>query len=104
MLRIRNFCPDPIRNRNKHLDPDSNPDPKPDSNPDPNKSEKKEPGIQAKMMKVISALWNRNYFYVPVRVPVPTFEKLWFRFRLLKSYGLGGFIRLYIYMSPTAEC
>jgi hypothetical protein len=38
------------------------------------------------------ALWNRNYFFsVQVSVPVPTFEKLWFRFRLvlLKSYGSG---------------
>jgi hypothetical protein len=41
---------------------------------------------------------------VPVPVPVQTFEKLWFRFRLLKSHGLGGFTRLYICMSPTAEC
>ncbi len=28
------------------------------------------------------ALWNRNYFFT-VPVPVPTFEKLWFRFRFL---------------------
>ncbi len=34
-----------------------------------------------------AALWNRNIFTVPV--PIPTFEKLWFRFRFLlwKSYG-----------------
>ncbi len=31
-----------------------------------------------------AALWNRNYF---IPVPVPTLEKLWFQFRLLKSYG-----------------
>jgi hypothetical protein len=46
-----------------------------------------------------AVLWNRNYFFT---VPVPTFEKLWFRFRLLKklwfrfrflllrSYGSGS--------------
>jgi hypothetical protein len=47
-----------------------------------------------------SALWNRKLFFT-VPVPVPTFEKLWFRFNLLKklwfrfrflllkSYGYG---------------
>ncbi len=49
-----------------------------------------------------SVLWNRNYIFFTV--PVPTFEKLWFRFRfrllkklwfrfrflLLKSYGSGS--------------
>ncbi len=33
------------------------------------------------------ALWNRNYL---LPVPVPTFEKLWLRFRLLKSFGSGS--------------
>ncbi len=38
---------------------------------------------------LFAALWNRNYFFT---FPVPTFEKLWFRFRfqLLKSYGSGS--------------
>ncbi len=48
----------------------------------------------------IPALWNRFYgsgsgsdfWKVMVPIPVPTFEKLWFRFRflLLKSYGSGS--------------
>jgi hypothetical protein len=29
-------------------------------------------------VRLVAALWNRNYFFT---VPVPTFEKLWFRFR-----------------------
>jgi hypothetical protein len=36
-----------------------------------------------------AAMWNRELFFT---VPVPTLEKLWFRFRfqLLKSYGFGS--------------
>ncbi len=37
---------------------------------------------------VPAALWNRNYFFT---VTVPTFEKFWLRFQLLKSYGSGYF-------------
>jgi hypothetical protein len=38
---------------------------------------------------LVPALWNLDFFFT---FPVPTFEKLWFRFRfqLLKSYGSGS--------------
>ncbi len=32
--------------------------------------------------------YRKLFFRVPV--PVPTFEKLWFRFQLLKGYGSGS--------------
>ncbi len=62
-----------------------------------------------KLCSVVPVLWNRtrgNYFlrfrfwllksdgsssdFRKVMVPVPTFEKLWFQFLLLKSYGSGS--------------
>jgi hypothetical protein len=36
-------------------------------------------------------------------VPVTTFEKLWFRFRLLKSYGSGSDFGKVLVPVPTFE-
>jgi hypothetical protein len=45
-------------------------------------------GEQLAHVVLKAALWNRKLFFT---VPVPTFEKLWFRFQLLKSYGSGSY-------------
>ncbi len=48
------------------------------------------------LMTAVGPMWRRSCeqrcgTVIFFTVPVPTFEKLWFRFQLLKSYGSGSY-------------
>ncbi len=47
--------------------------------------------IRFRLWKSYGSGSGSNFWKVMVPIPVPSFEKLWFRFQLLKSYGSGSY-------------